>query len=107
MRKKMVGLVVLVAAVVSAPQAAWWLLSDERQTLTAAEVEGAVRQELEVANGVRVDRIVCDPIVRPPGRSICDVQESDKIEGVIYEVNKDGESDLFKIVSGKMKDIQR
>lgn len=106
MRKKLIGLVVLLAAVTTAPQALWWLLSDERQTMTAAQVEHAVRQELEIANALRVDRIVCEPIERPPGKSVCDVQEADKIEGVIYQVKENGHSELFKIVPGKMKDFK-
>ena len=87
---------------VTAPQAGWWLLSDERHTLTATQVEEAVSQEFEVANELRLDRLECEPIRRPPGTSLCHAQEADKIFGLLYEVDENGDSDLFTVKAGEL-----
>lgn len=106
MKVKTIGMVTLLAGAVAAPQGAWWLLSDDRHTVSAAQVERAVRQEFEIANDLRLDRLECEPIVRPPGESLCDVQEDDEVFGLIYQLEKDGKSDLFRAATGELGERQ-
>ena len=95
------AVVLLVAGASLAPQAHWFLLSDERHTVTAPEVERAVHTEFQVANSVVLDRLDCEPIRRPPGISVCEAQEADKIFGLVYEVKADGSTDLYDAPTGK------
>jgi hypothetical protein len=94
------AVVLLVAGACLAPQAHWLLLSEDRHTVTAREVERAVQAEFQMANSTVLDRLDCEPIAKPPGLSLCEAQEADKIFGLVYEVRADGRTDLYDAPTG-------
>lgn len=96
------ALVLAVVGAAAAPQLHWHLLSPEASTMTAGQIEALVSDEYEIANNARLDRVECAPIERPPGTSLCEAQDRDRVFGLVLQVTADGKTQMFNAPPEKL-----